>query len=301
MTNLSPHDRTTLNNFNQMTVGQIFKRARQDQNLTIQQIAAHLNIGSIHLEAIEGDDVQALPPKVYAVGFVRAYADLLSLDSEKMAYLFKVQAYGKKQLEEHRAIIQPTFSPITMNGRIGDRVNDLPFIVIKLIGIGIIVVILTFALIWLLSLGQGRDQITVPDVPIEMMENATTPNDDFIQAENVEVPAPVEPMDLIVRPDDGATAYGENPLTSALAFKMKGDNWMELRAVQGGDVMITKTFKAGDVIYVSDNQDILLTTGNAGMIEAYLDNQSLGLLGQDGDIIRLRPFSVKALRLQRGE
>ena len=91
MNNLTPQDRVTLDNYNDMSVGQIFRRARQDNNYNLTDIATHLNIASTHLEAIEADDINSLPPKVYAVGFVRAYADVLSLDSEKMAYLFKVQ------------------------------------------------------------------------------------------------------------------------------------------------------------------------------------------------------------------
>ena len=92
MTQLNPHDREMLNNFKGLSVGQIFMRARKEQGLQISQISAHLNIGTPHLEAIEADDKDSLPQKVYAVGFVRAYADVLGLDSEKMAYLFKVQS-----------------------------------------------------------------------------------------------------------------------------------------------------------------------------------------------------------------
>jgi cytoskeleton protein RodZ len=104
MSKLNSNDRDILDNFKGMSVGQIFNKSRTSQKLDIEQIAAYLNIGTSHLEAIEADDKNSLPPQVYAVGFVRAYADVLGLDSEKMAYLFKIQSYGVKKTEEQKAI-----------------------------------------------------------------------------------------------------------------------------------------------------------------------------------------------------
>jgi len=308
MSNLSSQDRETLNNFNQMTVGQIFRRARQDQNFGIQHIATHLNISLGHLEAIESDDVKSLPPKVYAVGFVRAYADLLTLDGEKMSYLFKVQAYGKKQTDHEKAIVKPTLSPVTIEESLVENVGAIPLLIIRIVGMMVIAGLIIFVALLFLSPSRNAQDISVPNVPQTLLEDSEGKDVKVSEAtelippshgKNNEKDTALEPIDLVVRPNDGATGYGANPLQSDLAFKMMDENWLEIRMAQGGEVFIAKTLKKGDVVYIPRGDDVLLTTGNAGVIQVYLDNEILGIVGKDGEIVRLRPFSVKALRLQR--
>lgn len=300
MNNLSPQDRTKLDNFSGMTVGQIFKKSREAQHLDIPQIAAHLNIGTAHLEAIESSDVNALPPRVYAVGFVRAYADLLGLDAEKMAYLFKIQIYGKKQTDYQKNIVKVEGKDLSWADMVSSQKDLIPIVLTTLIFLGLIVAALYFLFIWITSPHNNNDRISIPKVPLEMMEVAATPPQEFIESpvEDLAIAARIEPIDIIIKPDEGAMSYGADPLQSALVFKFLADNWVEIRNVKSGDLMISQTLKAGDAFYVSKDQDILLSTANGAAIEAYLDGQKLGLLGQDGDIIRLRPFSVEALRLQ---
>lgn len=298
MNELSSNDRKKLDDFNSMSIGDIFRKARESHGLNVAQISAHLNIGTAHLEAIEANDVNALPPKVYAVGFVRAYADLLGLDSEKMAYLFKVQVYGRRQTEAEKEIIKPEGKTIVLGDMISSKLALIPAILGGLFFVALVVGAIIFLIAWLFT-QSNDDPLGIPDVPVEMMEQSSSPEETFVEAEIQEEPEPAEPTDIIVKPGEGAKFYGVDPLQSALTFKLLQDNWMEIRSVENGKLLISKTLKAGDVFHISETQDVLLTTGNAGAIEAYLDGQKLGLLGAEGDIIRLRPFSVESLRLNR--
>lgn len=299
MNSLSPNDRHKLDNFNGMTVGTIFQKSREAQNATILQVSEHLNIGSAHIEAIENNDIDHLPPKVYAVGFVRAYADLLGLDAEKMAYLFKVQVYGKKQTEQQKEIIKTEGKSLKLHDMILANRAVIPVVLAVLIFISLIVTVIAYFVMWMMAPSDRNDQFRVPEVPAEMLEGATQPLDEFVADE--EADSPIEPMDMMVKADEGAKSYGVEPLESALAFKMVAEGWLEIRTVKNGEILLSETLNKGDVFYLPETQDILLTTNNAAYIEAYLDGEKLGLLGAEGDIIRLRPFSVKALRLQRGK
>jgi cytoskeletal protein RodZ len=306
MNKLSPQDKKTLDNFRGMTVGKIFIRARESQNVTVEQIAAHLNISSTHLQAIEEDHVNNLPPKVYAVGFVRAYADLLQLDSEKMAYLFKVQFYGKKQTDERKKIIRPEGKKIEIFEVLKQKIDMIPMLLVSVIGIVLMLSILVMFMIWIVEKG-GNEKSSIPEVPASMLPASDTSKtnqqataEDFIKLESNKEKSPktIEPMDIILKPDDGATAYGAAPLKSELSFKFVEKVWAEFRELKGGKILLSQTFEKGDVIFIPKSMDVLTTTGNAAAIETYLDNQSLGLLGKQAEIIRLRPLSVKALRLQ---
>ncbi len=308
MNKLSPQDKETLNNFRGMTVGKIFIRARESQNVTVEQIAAHLNISSTHLKAIEEDDVNNLPPKVYAVGFVRAYADLLQLDSEKMAYLFKVQFYGKKQTDAQKKIIRSEGKKIEIFEIFKQKIDMIPMLLFSVIGIVLMLSVLVVFVIWVIGPGEN-ERTSIPEVPASMLSAADpqkTPDthqqvtaEDFIKPEShkEENPKTIEPMDIILKPDEGAKAYGVSPLESELAFKFVEKVWAEFRELKGGKILLSQTFEKGDVIFIPKDMDVLTTTGNGAAIETYLDNQSLGVLGKQSEIVRLKPVSAKALRL----
>jgi hypothetical protein len=63
--------------------------------------------------------------------------------------------------------------------------------------------------------------------------------------------------------------------------------------------MMSQSLNEGDVIYLSEDQDILLSASKGSAIEVYLDGQKIGVLGMDPTPVQMRPLSVQALRLQR--
>ncbi|MBE3553121.1 MAG: helix-turn-helix domain-containing protein [Kyrpidia tusciae] len=65
-------------------VGQLLRKTREGRGLTLEEVAEATKIRSVYLEAIERGDLSALPPGVYARGFVRAYAEFLGLDGNEV-------------------------------------------------------------------------------------------------------------------------------------------------------------------------------------------------------------------------
>ncbi len=90
----APHDKDELDKYKDLSVGEILRRARLKMNVEIEPIGKHLNIRPELLTALETNDYDRLPGKVYVVGFVRTYAEALGLDGDKVAYLLKSQAVG---------------------------------------------------------------------------------------------------------------------------------------------------------------------------------------------------------------
>lgn len=70
-------------------LGKIIKTAREKTGLSVQEVSNKIKILSSYLEAIENNDFQSLPPRVYVVGFVRCYADFLNLDSQKLCGILR--------------------------------------------------------------------------------------------------------------------------------------------------------------------------------------------------------------------
>src|SRR5579862_1031994 len=71
------------------TIGDLLRETRQGYGGQIDQIAATLRIRASYLTAIEESRYDRLPAAVYAMGFVRAYANHLGLDPEEAVRRFK--------------------------------------------------------------------------------------------------------------------------------------------------------------------------------------------------------------------
>jgi cytoskeleton protein RodZ len=76
------------------TIGALLRETREQYGTTVEQIGAALRIRPVFLQAIEDDRYDRLPGPVYALGFVRTYADYLGLDGEAVAQRFKSEAAG---------------------------------------------------------------------------------------------------------------------------------------------------------------------------------------------------------------
>jgi cytoskeleton protein RodZ len=77
------------------TTGQDLREQREALGLQLGDIAETLCIRLDFLKALEAGDYDALPGSAYAVGFVRSYARHLGMDSDKMAWQFKVEVSGE--------------------------------------------------------------------------------------------------------------------------------------------------------------------------------------------------------------
>src|SRR5579884_526257 len=74
-----------------VSVGETLQERREELHLTLDDVADGLRIKSAYLAALERGRLEELPGQTYAIGFVRAYADYLGLDSEEMLSRFKAE------------------------------------------------------------------------------------------------------------------------------------------------------------------------------------------------------------------
>lgn len=72
-------------------VGEILRRSRLYYGQSLQDVERNLRIRASQLDAIEKMEYDKLPGRVYAIGFVRSYAEYLGLDGGQVVALFKVQ------------------------------------------------------------------------------------------------------------------------------------------------------------------------------------------------------------------
>ncbi|MGA8398476.1 MAG: RodZ domain-containing protein [Stellaceae bacterium] len=75
-------------------IGELLQERREDLGLDLDEIGTMLRIKPAYLAALEQGRTHDLPGPTYAIGFVRAYADFLGLDSEAVLTRFKAEAAG---------------------------------------------------------------------------------------------------------------------------------------------------------------------------------------------------------------
>lgn len=96
-----------------VAVGQTLRTARELTGKTIDEVAEQLRIRQPFLQALEDGRHKDLPGGTYAVGFLRTYAEFLSLDGEEMVRRFRAEAAG--ELNARSELVFP--SPVS-EGRI---------------------------------------------------------------------------------------------------------------------------------------------------------------------------------------
>lgn len=80
-----------------ITVGECLKRKREELNMLVEEAGKKLQIKKEYLQYIEEGNYSQLPPSVYTRGFIRSYAKLVGLDSERL-----ISLYNKELAFENR-------------------------------------------------------------------------------------------------------------------------------------------------------------------------------------------------------
>lgn len=81
--------------------GDKLRLERERQGISLADVAQETKIRQHYLAALENEDFDSLPARVYAVGFVASYARYLKLDADKLVKEFKNIAYINDPVDIH--------------------------------------------------------------------------------------------------------------------------------------------------------------------------------------------------------
>jgi cytoskeletal protein RodZ len=71
------------------SLGQKLRETREQHNFSLEQVARDTHISKQFLEALEQEDFSMIPGETYIIGFLRNYAEYLSLNPEELVALYK--------------------------------------------------------------------------------------------------------------------------------------------------------------------------------------------------------------------
>ncbi len=127
------------------SVGERLRAAREEKELSLEDIAAQTRIPRRHLEAIEAADWDRLPAPTYTIGFARSYAGVVGLDRAEIADQLRSEMGGQRAASTTAEVFEPA-----------DPARTMPKSLV--IGAILAVIVLILAMSWL-----SRRSLDQPD------------------------------------------------------------------------------------------------------------------------------------------
>lgn len=248
-----------LDSYKDMSVGDILRKTREYYGQSLAEVEGSLNIRRSQLDALEKLNLDKLPGRVYAIGFVRSYSEYLGLDGDKMVHLFKAQSVGKRTKPNLRF-------PVTYDE------NNTPNVGVILTSLVGLVLLVSY---WAMN-APTKYQEAIPVVPKILKQSR---------------------IDLLKPPKEAKPEIVAKVATTVnkMELVITQDSWVEIKNVDG-EKLISQVLKAGDKYIVPDEEGLVLTTGNAGGVSVIVRGKKAGTIGRASQVkrnVKLSPENFK--------
>jgi cytoskeleton protein RodZ len=271
--------------FGPRSAGDELRQRREAVGLDLADVAAALRIKPAYLMALEAACLEELPGAVYAIGFMRAYADYLGLDGGEMLRRFKRQS--------------------TLLAAKPDLAFPIPLGERRMPGGGMLLVALILAICayggWFyLSTGDGPRPERVAEVPLELLPF----REPFRTPPAVSRPAAQSEGSGRSSPAEAGSGSGGSPAAAGSAMaavpaaidpasnppgevviRATADSWIQIRDARQS-VLLTRVLKAGESCRAPDRPGLSMRTGNAGGLEITVNGVPAPPIGRRGMVRR---------------
>lgn len=255
-------------------VGDILRRERERQNLSIKDIEKATSIRALYIEAIEKSENDKLPGEVYTKGFIKNYANFLKLDSESLVRQYRDEISpvpvvsapeGKSDGDSsdsekaEKVVNAPRSMKPSASTDDGNRKSMMA-------AAAVLVCAIIGGLIYFSS-ANGGDVATAPTAPTQAVEQSASTE--------------AQPAATNVATNVASAA----PSTDGVNLEAKFNDRCWTKVTVDGVVAYEGTAEQGQSLTWKANDRIDVTAGNAGAIEFVENGVNLGIAGAVGDVI----------------
>jgi hypothetical protein len=241
------------------SLGETLRQARLDRGVSLADAEDETHIRLKYLEALEAEDFGVLPALVYTRGFIRTYARYLGLDPESTLDL-----YAPARVREERSLLRPATPQLTASRPISIRI----FVAVA----GVILAGLLLAYLWSQYDSFVESLSQVDGSPTRV---AAGPARTAAQASPVASPTP----GVLALPSPSPT-----PERGVVVdIRVTERTWLEVW-VDGASQLQT-TLQGGSVRSFSGNQSVRMRVGNAAAVQAIVNGQPHGSLGERNQVV----------------
>ncbi len=273
-------------------------RARQARGSNIQDVARELRIRPAHLKALEERRFDDLPGRPYVLGFLRSYAAYLGLDAQDIITRFKAETsdFGDPQklefpspADEGRtpgwlllvlalalaaAVYAGWYYLNTSDRLVVDKVSEVPANLLADVAPPAVPG----------TAGVAAAEREVPPAALEPASPAPAPPAPTTAVIET-APLPEAPATTVATRAGGPRVIGQAGSKSRVRLRATAESWVRVTGPDN-ELLLEKTLYPGDVYHVPDRPDLMLTTGNAGVLEVMVDGRVAPSLGPTGAVRR---------------
>lgn len=246
------------------STGELLRRAREQKNLSLDDIAKKTRIPLRHLESLESGDFEALPGRTYAIGFAKSYARTVGLVDATIGSQLRAEMD-----EQGHGAYQPEVS-----GYAPANPSSIPPRYLAWTAAGIGALVLIGYLVW-------RTLILNPGDLEQVAESDTT-----APAENT---LPAASGQTVTDGNPGPSSQGTVVLTATEPV------WMKIYDAEG-ERLFEDEMEAGETFTVpTDADDPQILTGRPAALTVTIDGQVVPQLGSAERTIKDVGVSAAAL------
>lgn len=290
----------------QPSSGQLLRQAREQQQMTVQTLAAMLKVPVHKLQALEEDRWDALTDAVFTRSLALSVCRILNIPSEPvLAGLPKLE--GSKLSANPEGINAP-FKDKTLRSLMSPSHDSSSGSAFKIVA-ALLIAVAGSAGLYFLPQWQSEEQETVeaapasvepelmfapqaPGVVVSVQETTVAEQPAAAAQEPAPAPAETEAAAAAVPSADAAQpAEAQAGAGPRLRFAASGDSWVQVRDAQN-KVVMEKMMKAGDVLdQAAPSRPLKVVVGNAGATTLEVDGAALNL--QESARNNVARFEVK--------
>ncbi len=290
----------------QPSSGQLLRQAREQQQMTVQTLAAMLKVPVHKLQALEEDRWDALTDAVFTRSLALSVCRILNIPSEPvLAGLPKLE--GSKLSANPEGINAP-FKDKTLRSLMSPSHDSSSGSAFKIVA-ALLIAVAGSAGLYFLPQWQSEEQETVeaapasvepelmfapqaPGVVVSVQETTVAEQPAAAAQEPAPAPAETEAAAAAVPSADAAQpAEAQAGAGPRLRFAASGDSWVQVRDAQD-KVVMEKMMKAGDVLdQAAPSRPLKVVVGNAAATTLEVDGAALNL--QESARNNVARFEVK--------
>ena len=252
-------------------IGDLLRRERERQNLSIKDIEKATSIRALYIDAIEKGEYKTLPGEVYAKGFVRNYANYLKLNANEIVNAFNEEMHPQEELQDaagSSSAEEARQEQSTERNREeyrGPKITSLESYPMEKRSHGVRNALMVAAAVFVVAFAAliafGGDE--EPSAPAPRAKT---------QAQQGQKPGQKQ-TEAAPKAADGVEVK--------LSFTDRC--WTEV--VVDGKTEFEGTAEKGKVLTLKGKDKVRITAGNAGALNYSLNGKDMGAIGQKGEVV----------------
>ena len=249
-------------------IGDLLRRERERQNLSIKDIEKATSIRALYIDAIEKGEYKTLPGEVYAKGFVRNYANYLKLNANEIVNAFNEEMHPQEELHEaaesSSAEEARQVQPVERNREEyrGPKITSLESYPMEKKSHGVrnalMVATAVFVVAFAALIAFGGDE--EPSAPAPRAKTQT-------------------------QQGQKQTEAAPKPAADSVEVKLSFTDRCWTEVVVDGKTEFEGTAEKGKVLTLKGKDKVRITAGNAGALNYSLNGKDMGAIGQKGEVV----------------